>query len=111
MDDLLLIEATERYLTGEMSSTEKAFFEDLRKKDPEVDQFVVEHMYFLQGMENFGHTKSFRHTLHEVENKLVDEGFIGQDKLKGKAKLVHLWNRYQRNIAVAASIAGFISLL
>jgi S1-C subfamily serine protease len=111
MDDLLLLEATERYLTGEMSSTEKAFFEDLRKKDPEVDQFVVEHMYFLQGMENFGHTKSFRHTLHEVENKLVDEGFIGQDKLKGKAKLVHLWNRYQRNIAVAASIAGFISLL
>ena len=111
MDDLLLIEATERYLSGEMSSTEKAFFEDLRKKDPEVDQFVVEHIYFLQGMENFGVAKSFKHTLHEVENKLLEEGFISEEKLKGKAKVVHLWNRYQRNIAVAASIAGLISLL
>ena len=85
MDDLLLIEATERYLNGEMSSTEKAFFEDLRKKDPEVDQFVVEHIYFLQGMENFGVAKSFKHTLHEVEHKLLDEGFISEEKLKGKA--------------------------
>src|SRR5687768_690802 len=111
MDDLLLIEATERYLNGEMSSTEKAFFEDLRKRDPEVDQFVVEHIYFLQGMDNFGVAKSFKHTLHEVENKLLEEGFISEEKLKGKAKVVHLWNRYQRNIAVAASIAGLISLL
>ena len=64
MDDILLIEATERYLGGEMSATEKASFEDLRKKDAEVDQFVVEHTYFLQGLENFGSSKSFKHTLH-----------------------------------------------
>ena len=111
MDDILLIEAVERYLNGEMPSTEKKNFEDLRKKDPEVDQFVVEHIYFLQGLDKFGATKSFKHTLHEVENQLIDEGFIGQSQLKGKAKVIHLWKKYQRNIAVAASIAGFISLL
>lgn len=111
MDDILLIEAAERYFNGEMSATEKAFFEDLRKRDPEVDQLVVEHIYFLHSVEKFGETKSFKHRLHEVENQLIDEGFLIQAPLKGKAKLVQLWKKYQRNIAVAASIAGFISLL
>jgi len=111
MDDILLIEAVERYFNGDMSATEKAFFEDLRKKDPEIDQLVVEHIYFLQGLEKFGETKSFKHKLHEVENQLIGEGFLVQAPIKGKAKLVRLWKKYQRNIAVAASIAGFISLL
>ena len=112
MDEQFLMEAVERYLSGEMSSTEQANFENLRKKDPEVDQMVVEHAYFLQSLDKFGVQKSFKHTLHEVENKLVDEGFISQSsQLKGRAKVVHLWKKYQRNVAVAASIAGFISLL
>ena len=38
MDDILLLEAVERYLKGEMNPEEKAFFEGLRKKDPEIDQ-------------------------------------------------------------------------
>ncbi|MCW3090805.1 MAG: serine protease [Ferruginibacter sp.] len=111
MDEILLLEAVERYLKGEMSADEKSFFEDLRKRDPEVDQLVVEHTYFLQGLETFGSTKAFKHSLHEVEAKLRDEGLISEEPLKGKAKLVFLWKKYQRNIAVAASIAGFISLL
>ena len=111
MDEILLIESVERYLNEEMSSSEKAVFEDLRKKDPEVDQLVVEHIYFLQGMNKFGEHKTFRHTLQEVETQLMDEGVIGETPLKGKAKVVHLWRKYQRSIAVAASIAGFISLL
>lgn len=111
MDEIILVEAIERYLKGEMSDQEKTFFEDLRKSNAEVDQTVVEHSYFLQGLEKYGAVKSFRHTLLEVENKLTEEGVIAAPKLKGKAKVVHLWNKYKRNMAVAASIAGFISLL
>jgi len=111
MDEMLLIEAVERYLKGEMSSEEKAFFEGLRKKDPEVDQLVVEHTYFLQGLETFGTKKAFKHSLQEVEAKLIEEGLIGQSPLSGKAKVIFLWKKYQRSIAVAASIAGFISIL
>ena len=111
MDDILLLEAVERYLKGEMSPEEKAFFEGLRKKDPEVDQLVVEHTYFLQGLESFGINKSFKHSLNEVEAELIAEGLIGQSPLKGKAKIVSFWKKYQRNIAVAASIAAFISIL
>ena len=69
-----LLEAVERYLNGEMTSEEKAFFEDLRKKNPEIDQMVVEHTYFLQGLEKYGATKSFKQALQEVEAKLMDEG-------------------------------------
>jgi serine protease Do len=111
MDEILLLEAVERYLKGEMTREEKSFFEDLRKRDPDVDQLVVEHTYFLQGLESFGTTKAFKHSLHEVDAKLIEEGIIGEPQLKGKAKLVSFWKKYQRNIAVAASIAGFISIL
>ncbi len=111
MDELLLLEAVERYLKGEMTSEEKAFFEGLRKKDAELDQLVVEHTYFLQGLATFETTKAFKHSLHEVEAKLISEGLVGQSTLKGKAKVIFLWKKYQRSIAVAASIAGFISIL
>ena len=42
MDELLLIEAVERYLKGEMSAQEKTFFEEIRKNDPAVDHVVVD---------------------------------------------------------------------
>ena len=48
MDEILLLEAVERYVGGEMSAQEKAFFEDLRKNNPEVDQLVVEHSLVLE---------------------------------------------------------------
>lgn len=111
MDDILLLEAVERYLKGEMTSEEKAFFDELRLKDPEVDQLVVEQTYFLQGLEAFGTTKAFKHNLKEVEAKLMEEGIIGEAPLTGKAKIISLWAKYKRNVTVAASIAGFISLL
>ncbi len=111
MDEIILLETIERYLNGEMTPQEKVFFEDLRKSNPEIDQSVVEHTYFLHGLEKYGAVKSFKHTLLEVEAKLTEEGAISRPKLAGKAKVVQLWNRYKRNMAVAASIAGFISLL
>lgn len=111
MDDILLLETVERYLRGEMSFEERASFEDLRKKDPEIDQLVVEQTYFLQGLESFGTTKAFKHNLNEVEAKLMEEGLIGPIPLTGGAKVVLMWKKYKRSVAVAASIAGFISLL
>ena len=62
MDDILLLEAVERYLSGEMPAQEKVFFEDLRKKNADVDQMVVEHTYFLQGLDKYGSTRSFKNS-------------------------------------------------
>ncbi len=111
MDEIILIETVERYLSGEMTTQERAFFEDLRKNNAEVDQLVVEHSYFLEGLHKYGILKTFKHTLQEVDAKLTEEGVTAIPALTGKAKVVKLWQKYKRSIAVAASIAGFISLL
>jgi serine protease Do len=110
MEDSLLFDAIERYRSGEMSQQEKTFFEELRKNNPEIDQFAAEHNFFLGELEKMSEIKTFRHNLNEVENKLTNEGIISQKDKKGKAKIVYLWNRYRRTIAVAASIAGIVSI-
>lgn len=110
MDEILLLDAAERYLKGEMNEQEKAYFEDLRKTNPEIDQMVVEHMYFLNELDSYGNTKNFKHSLHEVELKLTEEGVIKKPVLKGTAKVVYLWNRHKRTVAVAASIAAIVSV-
>ncbi len=111
MDEITLLETIERYLAGEMTSQEVASFEQLRKNNAEVDQQVVEHTIFLQNLDRHAEIRNFKHNLHEVENKLVTEGIISVPALRGKAKVVFIWNKYKRSMAVAASIAGFISLL
>lgn len=110
MDDTLLIDAIERMLKGEMSESEKIYFDDLRKNNPELDQKVVEHIFFSNELSKFGNTKHFKQQLHEVQHKLSQEGLISSSAQNLKTKVVFLWNRYKRTMAVAASIAGVVSL-
>ncbi|RYD71125.1 MAG: serine protease, partial [Sphingobacteriales bacterium] len=110
MEDSLLIDAVERFVKGEMPEHERIYFEDLRKNNPELDQAVVEHMFFINELNAYSATRNFKHTLSEVETKLADEGFVFRAPLTGKAKVIQLWNKYKRTIAVAASIAGVVSL-
>ena len=110
MSDLQLLEAVERYIRGEMNPDERLYFENLRKTSTEVDQLVVEHTLFLQQMNRFGEWQKFRSTLHDVHTNLSEEGKINSSKLKGKAKVVYLWNRYKRTAAIAATIAGVTTL-
>jgi len=110
MDDILLLDAIERYKKGEMTAQEKTFFEELRKNNPDIDQLSVEHTFFLNELERIGDRKAFKHTIDEVENTLVNEGLIAKKQIKTKAKIVYLWHRYRRTIAVAACIAGIVSI-
>jgi S1-C subfamily serine protease len=110
MEDSLLIDAVERFATGQMSDQEKIYFEDLRKNNPELDHSVVEHLFFLNELNKFVATKNFKHSLHEVESQMTNEGFVFRKPVKGRAKVVQLWNRYKRTVAVAASIAGLVSI-
>ncbi|MBC7866042.1 MAG: trypsin-like peptidase domain-containing protein, partial [Gloeobacteraceae cyanobacterium ES-bin-316] len=110
MEESLLIDAVERFVDGTMPEQERIYFEELRKNNPELDQAVVEHLFFLNELNKFSATKNFKHSLHEVENKLASEGFVFRKPLAGKAKVIQLWNKYKRTVAVAASIAGVVSL-
>lgn len=109
MHEVQILEAVERYLRNEMSSEERQQFEQLRGSNPEIDQLVVEHSLFLEQISSFGERKSFKNQLHEVHNQLLEKGEIREHQPKGK--LVELWKRYKRVTAVAASIAGIVTIL
>lgn len=108
MDDINILEAVERYLGGQMGLEEKAFFENLRQTNPEVDQAVVEHTFFMQQLGRFGETKNLRSRLSEVHTDLASKGLIGAPGTR--TRIVHLYNRYKRTAAIAASIAGITAL-
>ena len=111
MDQIALIDAAERYLRGEMDEQEIAMFEDLRKTDPEIDQFVVEHHLFVEEIERYGDLKRFKANMYDVHHSLKETGEIGDVKPNEKGMLVNMWDRYRKVIAVAASIAGLTALL
>ncbi len=110
MEDTLLMDAAERFAKGEMSAEEKIYFEDLRKNNPELDQAVVEQLFFLNQLDHYSSTKNFKSILGEVENKLVAEKFLSRTMPQTQGKLIQLWHRYKKDIAVAASIAGIVSI-
>jgi serine protease Do len=108
MEDIQIIEAVERYLGGEMSQEEKLYFEQLRTSNPEIDQLVVEHSIFLHQLSDFARKKTFRHSLHDIHRQLQEEGTIKEEA--PKVKVVSMFNKYRKVLAVAASIAGIIAL-
>jgi serine protease Do len=53
MEDLIIMETVEKYLKGEMSASERSHFEQLRSTNPEIDQLVVNHAFFLQSLNHY----------------------------------------------------------
>ena len=71
---------------------------------------VVEHTFFLQQMNRFDEVKNFKAILNETHIHLGEKGLIKAPRLKGKARVVYLYNRYKKVTAIAASIAGITAL-
>ncbi len=107
MDERLILESIERYIRGEMLPEERKFFDELRKSNPGIDQMVVEHTVFLHLMEKYGDRKNVKSTLQDVHNELFETGQIKQSQ---ETRIVRLWLKYRKTVAVAASIAGITAL-
>lgn len=111
MDDIQLLEAIERYLTGEMSANEMADFESIRKSTPEIDQMVVEHEMFLHQMESFAARKNFANLSQQSFTKLLAAGeWTAVEDQSTTYKVIQLWSKYKKVTAIAASVGGFIAL-
>lgn len=110
IEDIKILEAVERYISGQMSPDERVYFEQLRKSNPEIDQMVVEHTFFLQQMNRFDEVRKIKNVLSDTHIHLAEKGLIKSPKLKGRAKVAYLYNRYKRVAAIAASIAGITAL-
>jgi len=112
MDEIILIEKTERYLNNQMNAEEKAEFEALRNSNQEIDQLVVENLFFLNQLDAFQKRKKLRKSINDTVAKLVSEGVIKSSSNKNQTtKVIQLWSKYKKTIAVAASIAAIVSLL
>jgi serine protease Do len=115
MEDILIFDAVERYLNGDMTTEEKTYFEQLRNNNPDIDQLVVEHSMFLHQMDAYADNRAFRALLHETHNKLLLDGTLAEGEVKGTGKVVSIWRKYRRVATIAASIACitalFISML
>ena len=112
MEEIVLLEAVERYLNGDMTAQEKTYFEDLRSKNPEVDQMVVEQHLLLNQMKSYGERKQLNAQLSSVYNHLVETNEITEQAQAPVRNISagYLWNKYRRTVAVAASIAGITAL-
>jgi serine protease Do len=112
MEDILLLNSIERYLDGKMLPDEKAFFEEMRKTQPQIDQMVVEHRFFLHQMEEFSSRNDFKDSLENIHSKLSANGEIksGNPSAGFTGKVVQLWSRYKRAAAIVATIAGITAL-
>ena len=110
MDETTLLENVERYVLGDMDAAERAEFERLRRENPEIDQAVVEHTFFLQQLNRFEDVRALKASLNETHMHLLEQGDIKAPELRGGAKVVFLFNKYKRTAGIAASIAGITAL-
>lgn len=111
MDDIQLLEAIERYLTGDMSAQEMADFESIRKNTPEIDQMVVEHEMFLHQIELYAGRKNFAKLSQQSFTQLLEAGeWTPIEEQSTKFKVIQLWSKYKKVTAIAASVGGFIAL-
>lgn len=111
-EDILMLQTIERYLDGSMLPDEKAYFEQLRKNTPEIDQMVVEHSMFLSEMDEYVLQRNFKHSLQNAHAKLLAMGDINEGgEVSTKGKVIQLYNRYRKDLLVAASVGGAIAIL
>ncbi|MEN9951731.1 MAG: hypothetical protein RLZZ557_1267 [Bacteroidota bacterium] len=110
LDQLQLAESVERYLKGEMDSQERQAFEQMRMKQPELDQMVVEYHFFLEEMDRYGAIRRFKSNLYDTHHTLQESGEIKELQLGTKSRIINMWNKYRRVVAVAASIAGITAI-
>ena len=111
MEDLILLETIEKYLSNQMDAQEKTAFELVRKNTPEIDQMVVEHAMFLQQMDQYSAVKSIKQTLAQTHQNLLERGEISNtNEVSRGAQVVQLFHKYKRVAAIAASVGGVIAL-
>lgn len=110
MDDILLLDTIERYLKGELDAGEKAAFEQMRQKNADIDQLVVEHSMFLHQIMSFGENRDYKHSLYDIHRQLVETGDLNEGRIAAGSKVVQIWNKYRKVTAIAATIAGVTAL-
>ncbi|MFC5284728.1 S1C family serine protease [Pedobacter alpinus] len=108
--EIELIKKIESYLYQEMSTEEVLSFEEERKNDATLDLKVITHLDFLKTLKAFGEQKDLKLAMEAIHEELDMDVLV--EELKEKpSKVVILWNKYKKNLAVAATVAIFMTLI
>ena len=111
MEEISLFESIEKFLKNEMDESERVYFEEMRKNNPELDQQIVEYIYFIKEFEKYSDKKRLLNKLSEANTQLSKNGLVDFGYSNKNSKVVFLWNKYKKTIAVAASIAIIVSII
>lgn len=111
MEDVQLLEAIEKYLSGEMSEMDRAQFDVTRQKNAEIDQMVVEHKLFLEQIEQYSKRKNIAFTSVQVFHHLHAKGeWTPLEAQLPPNKIIQLWTKYKKVISIAASFGGLVAI-
>ena len=105
-----LINHIEAYLRGELSPEEQSSFEQLRNKDPEIDNKVVVHHNLMKQIAAYGDYRQLKVNMENIHNQL-DIDALKTEVLPHESGIRTLWYKYRINAAVAASVAVFVVFL
>lgn len=104
-----LIKRIEAYLFQEMSDEELLTFEKERKDNAELDHKVVAHLNFLKTIKGFGERKELQLAMNQLHEEFNIEA-LKEELVEKPSKVVVLFNKYKRSLAVAASVAIVVTL-
>ena len=94
MEEKNILEATERFLRGEMSSEEIQQFHELRNSSPDIDQLVAEYTTLFAEIQYYGRDMAMRSELSEIEKNLKQRGLFAINKPRKKTG--HFISTYYR---------------
>ncbi len=107
MEDIIMLDAIERFTKGDMQKEELLHFEAMRNSNTELDQLVVEHIYFLKQMEQFADRKHLKTQLENIHSELIHDKEI---ELTKETKVISIFDKYRKKLAVAATIAALFTI-
>lgn len=105
-----LLEMIESYLSGEMTTEERAHFDVLRKKDASIDTKIAEHKEFTTLLKQYNERLSLQGRLDDIHEE-IDVHTLKEDLMAHPSWIVQLWRHHHSKISVAASVAIIAILL
>lgn len=105
-----LIKKIEAYYYQEMTVDEVAAFEEERRNSDALEHKVIAHLDFLKTLKSFGEVQALRVAMNQIHNEMDVEGLISEYK-EVPTLLSVLWVKYRKNLAVAATVAIFMTLI
>lgn len=108
--EIELIKKIEAYLYHEMSADEVTSFEQERKNDAALDHKVIAHLDFLKTLKAFGEHNELKLAMNNIHDELDMDSLLKEFAEK-PTKVIALWNKYKKNLTVAASVAIFMTLI